>query len=327
MSARTDHVPLCHRAETVDDSDVSVADDAQRCDAAVAVASIVYFPPERWLREPLIHFLLIGVVLFAADRYMQPGSGGGRVVESRFNYLVDELTQLVMLFQVTMAARSRRRRNSIAWWKIKCRRRFFIARDWRWGWIRTIPLSSAAWRRSCSSWPRMWPLRANRTAAELKAWFEKNKAKFALPSRVSFRHLYFSPDRRGQRARDDAAKALAKLAGQPQDAKMAGSLADPFMFQDFYRDRVPDYFGKEFGPQFAQAVAKLPPGSWQGPIESGFGWHLVFVDTVIPGRVSGLRGDRARREDCMARRAEGSGVGEGLQGDAGEVHCAAARAA
>ena len=27
------------------------------------------------------------------------------------------------------------------------------------------------------------------------------------------------------------------------------------------------------------------PGSWQGPIESGFGWHLVFVDTVIPGRV------------------------------------------
>jgi parvulin-like peptidyl-prolyl isomerase len=32
-------------------------------------------------------------------------------------------------------------------------------------------------------------------------------------------------------------------------------------------------------------VAKLPSGSWQGPIESGFGWHLVFVDTVIPGRV------------------------------------------
>ena len=57
------------------------------------------------------------------------------------------------------------------------------------------------------------------------------------------------------------------------------------MFQDYYRDRAPDYLGKEFGPQFAQAVQKLPSGSWQGPIESGFGWHLVFVDTVIPGRV------------------------------------------
>ena len=102
---------------------------------------------------------------------------------------------------------------------------------------------------------------------------------------MSFRHLYFSPDRRGERARDDAAKALAKLAAQPQDAKLAASLADPFMFQDYYRDRAPDYLGKEFGPQFAQTVAKLAPGSWQGPIESGYGWHLVFVDTAIPGRV------------------------------------------
>jgi parvulin-like peptidyl-prolyl isomerase len=76
-----------------------------------------------------------------------------------------------------------------------------------------------------------------------------------------------------------------KLAGQPEDSKLAGSLADPFMFQDYYRDRAPDYLGKELGPQFALSIAKLVPGSWQGPIESGFGWHLVYVDTVIPGRV------------------------------------------
>ena len=76
-----------------------------------------------------------------------------------------------------------------------------------------------------------------------------------------------------------------QLAGQPGDAKIAASLADPFMFQDHYRDRTSDFLGKEFGPQFAQAVAALSPASWQGPVESGFGWHLVFVDTVIPGRV------------------------------------------
>ena len=121
--------------------------------------------------------------------------------------------------------------------------------------------------------------------AELKSWFEKNNAKFAEPSRVSFRHLYFSPDRRGDRARDDAAKALAKLAAEPLDAKLAASLADPFMFQDYYRERAPEQLAKEFGPRFALAVAKLAPGSWQGPIESGYGWHLVFVDTAIPGRV------------------------------------------
>jgi parvulin-like peptidyl-prolyl isomerase len=123
------------------------------------------------------------------------------------------------------------------------------------------------------------------TTAELEAWFEKNSAQFAQPPRLSFRHVYFSTDRRGARARDDAQQALARLAGQPVDAKLAGSLADPFMFQDYYRDRAPEFLGKEFGPPFALAVATLAPGSWQGPIESGFGWHLVFVDTAIPGRI------------------------------------------
>jgi peptidyl-prolyl cis-trans isomerase C len=66
---------------------------------------------------------------------------------------------------------------------------------------------------------------------------------------------------------------------------VAASLADPFMFQAYYGDRTPEQLAKEFGPQFAQAVAKLQPGSWQGPIESGFGWHLVFVHSVIPSRV------------------------------------------
>ncbi len=60
------------------------------------------------------------------------------------------------------------------------------------------------------------------------------------------------------------------------------------MLQDYYGDRAPEALAKEFGPQFAVALEKVKPGSWQGPIESGYGWHLVFVDTVIPGRVPAL---------------------------------------
>jgi len=120
------------------------------------------------------------------------------------------------------------------------------------------------------------------TDAELKTWFDQNKAQFEEPARVSFRHLYFSPDRRGANARADAETALEELKDEPQDTKFAG--ADAFMFQNYYRDRAPDYLRKEFGPPFAAALEKLPAGSWQGPIESGFGWHLVFVDTAIPPR-------------------------------------------
>ena len=123
------------------------------------------------------------------------------------------------------------------------------------------------------------------TSAELQAWFEQNQDRFRLPGRVGFRQLYFSPDRRGANAQGDAARALAALDGQPVDAPAAASLGDRMIFQDYYRDRTTEFLGKEFGPVFALGVAKQAPGSWQGPVESGMGWHLVFVDAVVPGRV------------------------------------------
>jgi peptidyl-prolyl cis-trans isomerase C len=56
------------------------------------------------------------------------------------------------------------------------------------------------------------------------------------------------------------------------------------MFQDYYAERAPDQISKEFGPDFAKAVFRLKPGAWEGPIQSGYGWHLVFVDAIEPSR-------------------------------------------
>jgi parvulin-like peptidyl-prolyl isomerase len=120
------------------------------------------------------------------------------------------------------------------------------------------------------------------TDAELRAWFDQNNSLFEEPPRLGFRHLYFSPDRRASNARADAERALGKINGEAEEVKFSG--ADPFMFQDYYRDKTPEYLRKEFGPAFAAAIVTLPTGSWQGPIESGFGWHLVFIDAVIPAR-------------------------------------------
>jgi HupE / UreJ protein/PPIC-type PPIASE domain len=50
-------------------------------------------------------------------------------------------------------------------------------------------------------------------------------------------------------------------------------------------ERTPDQIAKEFGPPFAKAVFQLRPDAWQGPIESGYGWHLVFVENLEPRRV------------------------------------------
>ena len=57
------------------------------------------------------------------------------------------------------------------------------------------------------------------------------------------------------------------------------------MFQEHYADRTPEQVAAIFGSHFAEAVRQLPVGTWQGPIESGLGWHLVLVTSATPGRV------------------------------------------
>jgi hypothetical protein len=119
--------------------------------------------------------------------------------------------------------------------------------------------------------------------AELRAWFAQNSSRFVLPSRTSFHHLYFSADR-GLGARDTAAAALTRIAGWPSDTPARAAAADPFMFQDYYAERTPEQITREFGPNFTKGVLRLSPGAWQGPVQSGYGWHLVFVDAVEPSR-------------------------------------------
>ena len=98
------------------------------------------------------------------------------------------------------------------------------------------------------------------TSADLKAWFNKNSARFTLPGLVTFRHLYFSPDTRGQKARDDAARALEKVSGNPATTPVA---ADRFMFQDYYADTSQEQVAKVFGSRFAETIVTLNSGAWR----------------------------------------------------------------
>jgi len=238
---------------------------------------------KRWLREPLLHFLLLGVALFGVYGYMHRGRLG---VESSRQIVVslDELRQMDMYFE-SQWHRQPTPAEFQAMVEDKVREEVLYREALAMGLDKDDTIVKRRMAQKMQFLAEDVAAAHEPSTAELKAWFEKNSSKFALPSRYSFRHLYFSPDKRGKNAQDDAAKALTKIAGQPEDSKLAVSFADPFMFQDYYGDRAPEALAKEFGPQFVVALEKLKPGSWQGPIESGYGWHLVYVDTVIPGRI------------------------------------------
>jgi len=251
-----------------------------------SVRNSIFSSLKRWLREPLVHFLLIGLALFAVYAYMHRGRFG---VESSKQIVLslDELGQMHTFF-VSQWHREPTPAEFQAMLEDKVREEVLYREGLAMGLDKDDTIVKRRMAQKMQFIAEDVATAHEPSPSELKAWFEKNSGKFALPSRYSFRHLYFSPDKRGANAQGNAAEALSKIAGQPEDSKLAVSLADRFMFQDYYRDRTPEALAKEFGPQFVVALEKLKPGSWQGPVESGYGWHLVFVDTVIPGRIPAL---------------------------------------
>jgi peptidyl-prolyl cis-trans isomerase C len=238
---------------------------------------------KRWLREPLLHFLLLGVALFGVYAYMHPGRGGFE--SSRQIALnIDELQQMDTYF-VSQWHRQPTPAEFQAMVEDKVREEILYREGLAIGLDKDDEIVKRRMAQKMQFLAEDVAAAHEPSTTELRAWFEKNSNKFALPSRYSFRHLYFSPDKRGRNAQEDATEALAKIFGQPEDSQRAASVSDQFMFQDYYGDVTPEAIAKEFGPQFAVAVEKLKPGSWQGPVESGYGWHLVFVGMVIPGRI------------------------------------------
>lgn len=236
----------------------------------------------RWLSEPLLHFVLIGLALFTAYAWMQRGQPAN--VDHQIILTIDDLRQLILSFQ----ARWGREPTPAEFSHLaeeKTQEEILYREALAMGLDKDDTIVKRRMAQKMQFLAEDVATGHEPTTDQLRTWYAANSEKFELPARIAFRHLYFSPDRRFLHARDDAAKALTRLAGQPEDCKLASSLADQFMGQDYYRDRTSDEMAKEFGPQFALAIFKLNPGSWQGPIESGYGWHLVFVDAVIPGRI------------------------------------------
>ncbi|MEZ5954823.1 MAG: peptidylprolyl isomerase [Hyphomonas sp.] len=116
----------------------------------------------------------------------------------------------------------------------------------------------------------------------LRAWHESHPDRFTDPQTLTFTHVYFSEDVRGETAETDAAAALDGLnAGE--DWRNAG---DPFMLQRSYGDLPIREVARLFGPDFARTLAALPASdSWTGPIRSALGVHLVRVTANVPARL------------------------------------------
>ncbi len=110
--------------------------------------------------------------------------------------------------------------------------------------------------------------------AALTQFFTENAARYAQPAKVSFRHVYFSRERRGPRLEAEVKEALAALA-KPDAAEE--SFGDPFLQAFEFSMQSEQEMEGIFGKDFAAAVMKAPANQWSGPVPSSYGLHLVII--------------------------------------------------
>ncbi len=77
---------------------------------------------------------------------------------------------------------------------------------------------------------------------------------------------------------DEAGTALQTLQATQAGLTAADDMGDHFMLGTYFRQKTPTEIARHFGHEFARKITSLTTGSWQGPIRSGYGVHLVFVD-------------------------------------------------
>lgn len=110
--------------------------------------------------------------------------------------------------------------------------------------------------------------------AELRTFFAENSERFEIPARVTFTHVYLNLDERSEAVFDDADRILGALRAGA-DPNQQG---DRFMLQSRYVGLDRQGVARNFGSQFAESVFALTSDDWEGPVQSGYGLHLVRIE-------------------------------------------------
>jgi PPIC-type PPIASE domain len=146
---------------------------------------------------------------------------------------------------------------------------------------------------------------AEPTEEQLRTYLAEYPDTFRAQARFTFSQVHLDPARRGANLARDVARLLAGLeqAGLRADVS---ALGDSRMLDHQFVGLPTGDVDRQFGEGFAAKLAALAVGRWHGPIESGYGVHLVLVRERTEGRAPTLEDvrDAVRRAWMNARRQE-----------------------
>jgi hypothetical protein len=247
-----------------------------------------------WLREPLVHFVLIGAGIFAAHAWLRGPPDSQITVSAEFIEGLREEHQ-TRTGRPPTAEETRGLVTRYVEEEVLHREALALGLD----------TGDVIVRRRLVQ--KMQFLLEDEAAAvepsdeELQAHLDATADRYRSPPVISFRHVFVSRDRRGEGAKAEAARLLEALRGGGDP----GSLGDPFLQGSAWSRRAAKEIDAVFGAAFAEGAFAAKEGSWEGPIESSYGAHLIFVSDRAEGRAPALSEVRAKvREDWRAARRE-----------------------
>jgi hypothetical protein len=144
----------------------------------------------------------------------------------------------------------------------------------------------------------------NPSDEQLASYLASNRESFWKEDRLTFRQIFLSATRRGS-ALDADAKRIAEALAQP-NAEVDAAIGDPFLLGENFRGMSESDIARTFGEGFAKQLAGMETGRWQGPIPSSFGAHFLLIDERVEGGLPPLEAVReaVQREWMNARRIE-----------------------
>ena len=252
----------------------------------------------RLLKEPLLHFLLLGGALFVLSGFLDRD---GKVRNEGDQIVVSEarIEQLQSIFAKTWQRPPTRREleglvDDFVLEEIYYRQALEMGLD------RDDTMIRRRLRQKIEFLTDDAASLIEPTDGELATFLEENADRFRRGNTYTFRQLYFSPDRHGDALDEHVAAQLEKLRAGEEVVGASDILSAAF---DETPGRLVD---RRFGSGFSAQLDDLPLGEWQGPIRSGLGLHLVRVESRTEGTLPGLDEIRGKveREWAHARRLE-----------------------
>jgi parvulin-like peptidyl-prolyl isomerase len=247
---------------------------------------LLKFDIRKWLSEPLVHFLFIGGLLFVVYAYHNDSTDiGNRILIS-----TGELQSL-------KAQWTKRRNRAPGDEEMKnlldqvIRDRILASEAKALGLDRH---DSVVERRLAQKMEFLFSDLVDITEPDeqaLQRYLEENMQQYQEPDRVSFSQIYSNPDQR-QDELSDAANLLAKLPAELSGVDLS-ELGDRFLLPSSYQMNSRRDVERNFGTTFANQLFENTGQGWHGPLVSGFGVHLVFVESVVsapPPRLQDIRG-------------------------------------